>query len=112
MENSLNKALYQSAKDLYESGDMDKDTLERFDALRLSSGNFSCEPLEVEEMSPAEIKKLRSTNFLSQADFALYLHTTIPTIECWEQGKKKPRKAELALLNIVKHKGLKGLSSR
>ena len=68
-------------------------------------------PIEVRELSPEEIKELRDKNSLSEADFALYLHTTIPTIESWESGEKKPKGAELTLLNIVKQKGLKGLSA-
>lgn len=111
MGTSLKENLYQTAKSLYELGAMSKEKFDRFEAFRLSSDNLPYEPIEVEELSPREIGELRSRNFLTEADFAVYLHTTISTIKGWESGEKKPKGPELALLNIVKQKGLKGLSA-
>jgi hypothetical protein len=36
----LNEALYETAKDLYEMGDIDKETFEKYEALHLSSENL------------------------------------------------------------------------
>jgi putative transcriptional regulator len=112
MGTSLKETLHETAKGLYEMGAIDKERFDRFEALRLSSDNLPCEPLEVEELSPIEIRELRNRNSLSEADFALFLHTTISTIKSWESGTKKPKGPELTLLNIIRQKGLKGLSAR
>lgn len=111
MGTSLKEAIYETAKDLYELGAMSKEKFERFEAFHLSSDNLPCEPLEVRELSPGEIRELRNRNCLSEADFAVYLHTTIPIIKSWESGKEKPKGFELTLLNIVKQKGVRGLSA-
>jgi putative transcriptional regulator len=110
MEKSQLDALKETVEGLYSSGVMNEITKQEFDVL-FASKNRPYKPLEIEELSPEEIKGLRCRNALNEADFALYLHTTIPTIKSWESGEKKPKGPELALLNIVKQKGLRGLSA-
>ena len=111
MKKSQLEVLKDTVESLYAHGTMDKATKQEFDVLFSSSEKLPYAPIEVEELSPQEIKNLRDLNHLTKADFALYLHTTILTIDRWESGKKKPIGSELILLNIVKHKGIKGLSA-
>ncbi|MBF2053409.1 MAG: helix-turn-helix domain-containing protein [Candidatus Sericytochromatia bacterium] len=76
-------------------------TLREFDALCISP---------VKELTPAQIKKIRLKNKVSQAVFAAYLNTTVSTVQKWEQGQKKPGGVSLKLLNLVDSKGLEILT--
>ena len=87
--------VHGTAKDLHEAGVMDGVTLREFDAL--------CLP-QLKNFTPDQIKKLRLKYKLSQAVFALYLNTSLSTIQSWEQGKKSPKGASMKLLNIVDRK--------
>jgi DNA-binding transcriptional regulator YiaG len=105
---SLKECLYETAKGFYDIGLMEKEDFESTEAFYLSS-NLPYESVETDELSPEEIKQLRRRNFLSEADLAVYLRTTIPTIKNWESGKSYPNKSELILLNIIQKKGLKAI---
>lgn len=111
MEQSHSEILRDTAKSLFTNGLIDETTWQEFDVLFSSSSQLRYKPIEVEEFSAQEIKNLRNREFLSQADFALYLNTTITTIDRWERGLKKPTGTELILLNLVKQKGIRGLTS-
>lgn len=108
MKKSQLKVLQDTVKSLYDNGIMDETTKQEFQVIFSSSEELPYEPMEVEDLGPGDIKNLRDREHLSKADFALYLNTTIPTIERWERGTKKPTGPELKLLNIVKKKGLRG----
>ncbi|PIQ25468.1 transcriptional regulator [bacterium (Candidatus Blackallbacteria) CG17_big_fil_post_rev_8_21_14_2_50_48_46] len=97
MNSSILNSIYETAKGLHDAGVMKPETLREFDAL--------CLP-QVKEYSPAQIKKIRIKQGVSQAVFAAYLNTTVSTIQKWEQGKKKPNSLSLKLLNLVDQKGL------
>jgi putative transcriptional regulator len=107
MGTSLKECMYETAKDFYESGLMEKEKFERFEAHYLSNLRYSS--TGTDEFSPEEIRQLRNKNFLSEADLAVYLRTTIPTIKDWERGKSQPDKLQLVLLNIIKKKGLRSI---
>lgn len=53
-------------------------------------------------MSAREVIRLRKQLAMSQAVFARYLNVTPATVRGWEQGLRRPSKAALKLLNIVK----------
>jgi putative transcriptional regulator len=100
MKKSILEVVHESAKDLYDAGLMDIKTMRTFDAM--------CLP-PVHKMSPAEIKKLRIREKLSQPVFAEYLNASPSTIKKWETGEKHPAGPALKLLNIVEAKGLAAL---
>jgi putative transcriptional regulator len=91
------EAVHESAKDLFEAGLMDKMTMREFDRL--------CLP-PISPLQPEEIKKIREATNVSQAVFAALLNTSIPTVQKWEIGKKKPSGTALKLLHLVQEKGL------
>ena len=93
-------AVHETAKGLHKAGVMDTRTMREFDAL--------CLP-PVKNLSPAQIKRLRTRNRASQAVFAAYLNTSPSTVQKWEQGQKKPNGPSLKLLNLVEKKGLEAL---
>jgi len=61
-------------------------------------------------IKPAQIKKLREANHVSQPVFARYLNTSESTVEKWETGAKRPSGMALKLLSIVQKHGLEMLS--
>ena len=97
MNESILSAVHETAQGLHKAGVMKLETLREFDAL--------CIP-PVKELTPAQIKKIRLKNSVSQAVFAAYLNTTVSTVQKWEQGQKKPSGLSLKLLNIVDSKGI------
>ena len=101
MTKSILEAVHETAQDLAQAGVMDVATLREFDAL--------CLP-PVKEYTAAQIKRIRMVNKASQAVFAMYLNTSLSTIQKWEQGKKRPNGPSRKLLNIVDRKGLEVLA--
>lgn len=62
------------------------------------------------DIEPAEIKRIREKNKVSQPVFARYLNTSESTVEKWETGAKKPSGMALKLLTVVRKHGLEVLS--
>jgi putative transcriptional regulator len=54
------------------------------------------------DLKPSEIKKLRKSLKVSQPAFANYLGTSVGAVRSWEQGGRKPQKATMRLLSVVK----------
>jgi putative transcriptional regulator len=91
MAKKILETVHETAKGLHRAGVMDTKTMREFDAL--------CLP-PVKNLSPAQIKRLRTRNKASQAVFAAYLNTSPSTVQKWEQGQKKPNGPSLKLLNM------------
>ena len=97
---SISETVHESISDLHEIGLVDDMTMRNFDA--------QCLP-EVTRYTPAQIKKIRQANKLSQAVFAKYLNTSVETVKKWEakgDAAKQPSGAALKLLSIVEQYGL------
>lgn len=101
MKKSILQVVHESVEGLYDAGLVDAITMREFDALCLTS---------VEDLSPREIKSLRLRENVSQGVFALYLNTSISTIQQWERGNKHPRGIALKMLNIIAKKGLHAIA--
>jgi putative transcriptional regulator len=97
MKKSILQVVHDSAKSLYDAGLLDTTTLHEFDALCLTP---------VEELNPKQIKMIRLDEKVSQAVFAMYLNTSVSTVQQWERGDKRPRGIALKVLNIIARKGL------
>ena len=95
------EAIHSAASSMYRAGTIDKATLRHFDE--------SCLAI-VPAIEPAEIRRLRLANNVSQPVFARYLNTSESTVEKWETGAKKPSGAALKLLSIVRKHGLQILA--
>ena len=101
MNKSILDVVHEGANDLHQAGVMKDVTLREFDAL--------CLP-PVKELSPEQIKRIRTRLKASQGVFAMYLNTSVSTVQKWEQGKKHPNGISLKLLNMVDQKGLEILT--
>ncbi len=94
-------SVHETALGLHEAGVMGKRTMKAFDEMCLTP---------VEELTPAEIRKIRLREKASQAVFARYLNVTTGLVSQWERGEKHPRGASLKLLTLVAKKGLQAVA--
>ena len=96
-KDDLSEAIHSSALALLKVGAIDKATMREFDTSCLA---------KPPTFAPADIKRLRIRNKVSQPVFARYLNTSESTVEKWEAGTKKPSGAALKLLSVVQKHGL------
>jgi putative transcriptional regulator len=89
--------MHETARGLHGAGLISRRRMGEFEAL--------CH-LDVDDMSPLKIKKLRESAHVSQAVFAAVLNTSVSTVQKWEAGDKKPSGPSLKLLNLIERKGL------
>lgn len=102
MDKSLIEVAHETAKDLYEAGAMNEQTMRKFDAMCLPS---------IKDYTPEQIRRIRRRNHASQAVFAAYLNTTPSTVQKWEQGQKRPSRLALKLLSLVDNHNLSFLAA-
>jgi putative transcriptional regulator len=88
------------AKDLFKVGAIDEITMREIDVL--------CLPPK-RPFRPEDIRRIRTTNHVSQAVFAAIMGIGKTTVQQWEQGQKKPSGTALRLLDIIDRKGLTAL---
>ena len=62
-----------------------------------------------EPITGEEIRKLRERAHLSQAVFARYLNLTVGYVSQLERGAKRPSGPALALLNVIRRKGIEAI---
>jgi len=91
------EAIHTTIEAMYRAGTVDKATMLRFDESCL---------VAPATLAPAEIKKIREKQKVSQPVFARYLNTSESTVEKWESGAKRPSGMALKLLSIVRKHGL------
>jgi putative transcriptional regulator len=65
--------------------------------------------VDVDEMSPQQIRQLRERAQVSQAVFAALLNTSLATVQKWEIGDRKPSGPGLKLLTLIDRKGLEAV---
>jgi putative transcriptional regulator len=61
---------------------------------------------QVKDLSPKQIKAIRSRIKVSQGVFAALLNVNPSTVQKWEQGVVKPQNTALRLLNVIDSKGI------
>lgn len=101
MRKSILKVVHESVEGLYDAGLVDATTMHEFNSMCLTP---------VESLSPREIKSLRLREKVSQSVFALYLNTSVSTVQQWERGEKHPRGISLKMLNLIAKKGLQAIA--
>lgn len=98
----LTKAILETAEDMLNAEVIDKKAYEKITMRHLEKEERS----KMDLMTGDEIRSLREEEHLSQAVFANYLNLTVGYISQLERGIKRPKGATLALLNVIRHKGL------
>ena len=92
--------VHETASELHGLGLISKRRMAEFDAL--------CH-LDVDPLSPDQIRALREKARVSQAVFAAILNTSVSTVQKWEVGDKRPSGPSLKLLNLVQRKGIEAV---
>jgi putative transcriptional regulator len=101
----LTKAILEMAADQHSLGIMDDATYRKITVRHLGEkANRLAAPI-----TPDEIRALRERANLSQAALAHVLNLTVGYLSQLERGVKQPKGPSLALLNIVRYKGLEAI---
>ncbi|KAB2886467.1 MAG: helix-turn-helix domain-containing protein [Pseudorhodoplanes sp.] len=101
----LTRALLETAADMRETGILNAAAYEKITLRHLGEA----EPVAVEPLTGAEIRALRERARMSQAVFAKYLNLTVGYVSQLERGAKRPTGAALALLNVIRRKGMEAI---
>lgn len=98
----LAKALLETAEDMRQAGFMDDATYDKITLRHLGSE----EKTKVVPLTGKDIRTMREQAHMSQAVFAHYLNLTAGYVSQLERGAKRATGAVLALLNLVRRKGI------
>jgi putative transcriptional regulator len=98
----LGEAILEMAADQHRVGVMDDDAYQKITVRHLGPRALpSSEPI-----AGAEIRALRERAHLSQAAFARFLNLTVGYVSQLERGAKQAKGPALALLNVIRRKGI------
>ncbi len=98
----LSEALLETSEGMHRIGVMDNATYRKITIRHLGPQALST----AEPISGEEIRTLREQAHLSQAVFARYLNLTVGYVSQLERGTKQPKGPVLALLNVIRRRGL------
>lgn len=102
---SLAEALLETAEGMHRIGVMDDATYRKITVRHLGEkASHLAEPISAEE-----IRALRERANLSQAALAQVLNLTVGYLSQLERGVKQPKGPSLALLNVIRRKGLEAI---
>ncbi len=102
---ALAEALLETAEGMHRIGVMDDATYRKITVRHLGEkANRLATPI-----SARQIRALRERANLSQAALAQVLNLTVGYLSQLERGVKQPKGSSLALLNIVRYKGLEAI---
>ena len=101
----LTKALLETADNMRRAGIMDDMTHAKITLRHLGDkASAATKPI-----SGDEIRSLREQAHMSQAVFARYLNLTVGYVSQLERGAKRPTGPALALLNMIRRKGIEAI---
>src|SRR2546423_4577923 len=98
----LAKALLETAAGMHKSGLLDRAAYDKITMRHLGPDNTP----KVPPMSATQIRTLRERARMSQAVFARHLNLTVGYVSQLERSAKQPTGATLALLNVIRRKGI------
>ena len=102
----LAKALLETAADMRKAGVLDPTAYDKITMRHLGSQRAP----KVVTITAEQIRTMRQRANMSQAVFARYLNLTAGYVSQLERGAKQPTGAALALLNVIKRKGIEAIS--
>ncbi len=101
----LAQAMLETAKDMRQAGLLDKAAYDKITMRHLGVK----ERTKVEPLRGEDIRTMREQAHMSQAVFAHCLNLTVGYVSQLERGVKHPTGATLALLNVIRHKGIEAV---
>lgn len=103
--NRLTRAMLETAKDMRSAGVLDEVAYNKITMRHLGVKDRA----EVETLTGEDIRAMREQAHMSQAVFAHYLNLTVGYVSQLERGAKRPTGAALALLNVIRRKGIEAI---
>jgi putative transcriptional regulator len=100
----LARALLETAADMRKADLLDQATYDKITMRHPGSHTPKVAP-----MTAGQIRAIRERENMSQAVFARYLNLTVGYVSQLERGAKRPTGAALALLNVIRRKGIEGI---
>lgn len=94
---SITQIALETARDLK----FDKITMRELEMLALP---------EVKQLTPTQIKRIRTRAGVSQNVMAVYLNVSPSTYQKWERGEVTPFGGNMKLLNLAYKKGLEAIA--
>jgi putative transcriptional regulator len=101
----LTKALLETAAGMRKADLLDRAAYEKITMRHLGAQNVP----KVASISAGQIRAMREQANMSQAVFARCLNLTVGYVSQLERGAKRPTGAALALLDVIKRKGIEGI---
>ena len=101
----LAQAMLETAKDMRSAGILDGTTYNKITMRHLGVEDKAA----VEELTGEDIRAMREQACMSQAVFAYYLNLTVGYVSQLERGARRPTGAVLALLNVIRRKGIESV---
>jgi len=101
----LAEAMLETAKDMRSAGILDAAAYNKITMRHLGLEDRA----EVEPLTGEDIRVMREQAHMSQAVFAHYLNLTVGYVSQLERGTKHPTGAALALLNVIRRKGIEAI---
>jgi putative transcriptional regulator len=101
----LTKALLETAEGMHRAGVLDQAAYDKITLRHLGGKDAP----RVTPLTPEQIRTMRERAKMSQAVFARYLNLTVGYVSQLERGTKRPTGAALALLNVVRRKGIEAI---
>ena len=98
----LTEALLEMSDDMHRIGIMDDADYSKITMRHLGKAPA----VQVQPVKPDDVRKMRRKARMSQAVFALHLNVTTGYVSQLERGTKRPTGAALALLNVIRRKGI------
>jgi putative transcriptional regulator len=101
----LAQAMLETARDMKDAGLLDETAYAKITVRHLGV----MEKADVEPLTGDQIRAMREQAHMSQAVFAHYLNVTVGYVSQLERGAKRPTGAALALLNVIRRKGISAI---
>ncbi len=101
----MREEILELASGMRASGTMDEATYAKITLRQVGS----IDPLAAKPLSGEEIRALRERSHMSQAVFARMLNITVGYVSQLERGAKRPTGPALALLNVIRRKGIEAI---
>jgi putative transcriptional regulator len=98
----LAMAMLETAKDMRQAGVLDESSYGKITMRHLGGEDKNA----VDALTGEEIRAMREKAHMSQAVFARYLNLTPGYVSQLERGVKRPTGAALALLKVIRRKGM------
>lgn len=101
----LARALMETAEDMRRAGIMDDAACEKITLRHLGTSRGR----RIAPLTGNDIREMRRKAHMSQAVFAYHLNLTVGYISQLEREVKRPTGAALALLNLIRNKGIEAI---